>query len=96
MAPRAKTYDERNPPAESGDMLSSTETEDKKRPDIPGEQLLTREQVATKLGISARGVYDLEKKGILPPPVRLGGIWVRHPASIIEAHIAELMRKAKG
>jgi predicted DNA-binding transcriptional regulator AlpA len=93
MAPRAKSSTERYPP-KGGDVMGSTEVRDQKPETIPGEMLLTREQVAAKLGISARGVYDLEKKGVLPPPVRLGGIWVRHPASVIEAHIDALKAQA--
>lgn len=93
MAPRTKSLAERFP-LKGGSITS--EVEDKQREEIPGDRLLTREEVAYKLGISPRTVYDLEKRGELPPPVRLGGIWVRHPLSVIEAHIDNLKKIAKG
>lgn len=40
---------------------------------LPGDHMISLNEVAAMLGVSKRGVYRLISRGVLPPPIRIGG-----------------------
>lgn len=55
------------------------------------EQLLTYEEVASKMGVSVRSMYRMVDAGEFVKPVRVSSRAVRFPKSEVDAHLANLM-----
>lgn len=57
------------------------------------DELLTRAQLCDRLKITTRTLYELERKGISPPRIQVGGS-TRYPKSLFDEFLKEHFQTA--
>jgi predicted DNA-binding transcriptional regulator AlpA len=63
-------------------------TNRKSATDLAQSDLLSLEQIASRIGCSVRAIQQYRQRGDFPDPLRVGPRMVRWPASAIEAWLA--------
>ena len=60
---------------------------------LADDELLTRAQLCDRLKVTTRTLYDLERKGIAPPRIKVGGS-TRYPKSLLEKFLQSQIQTA--